>query len=296
MQHPYATDEYAHALSHWGEALSVPEWSTNVIVREIKPGFKDASGTYPIAILDKNADIPGGLERLRQHQLISVVLVLDDFHRPTLEKLDKHFTIIKPFKTHYIYEKKQGAIVYNHHHRYELRQALKSVRVDLMNLEKSIDEWTSLYTNLITKKKLTGLHSFPKTHHSALIKLNGVTPIGAWHNNKLVSCHIWVSDNQYAHSHLAASSDQGYACRAAYAINDAAITYFSNLDIINFGGGITEINHSMDGLAKFKQGFSNNTKSSFICGAILDQRRYNELLLQNETMIQTDFFPSYRKT
>jgi len=294
MKHPYSTIQYAKSLSHWGRPFHVPEWDTNVLIREISPGFEDASGTYPIAILDKNADIARGLERLRKHRLISVVLVLDDFHRPSLKTLHQYFTVIKQFKTHYIHDNNKEKIIYNRHHRYELRQALKSVDVAPLDLQNNIENWSALYSNLIVHKELTGLHAFPLKHHIALGKLEGITAIGAWQKDELISCHVWVSDGDYVHSHLAASSAQGYANRAAYAINDASIAYFSNAKIINFGGGIMQTNKTLDNLAQFKRGFSNNIALSYVCGAVLDEERYADLLLKNATIQQTDFFPAYR--
>lgn len=293
MNHPYATSEYASALSHWGRALYVPEWNTHVLIRKIKPGIEDAAGTYPIAILDKNADIPGGLEYLRRHQLLSVVLVLDDFHRPALSILKKYFLFVKKFKTHYIHNN-QKKKTYTRHHQHELLQSLKSVRISPFDLKNNLQAWVLLYDNLIRSKNLTGLHAFPLKHHAILSKLNGITAIGAWQDSELISCHIWVDDGISAHSHLAASSTTGYKNRAAYAINDASIAYFSNTQVINFGGGLGINNKTVDGLTKFKQGFSNSTTCSYICGAVLNEKSYAKLIAECNITSKIDFFPAYR--
>ncbi len=294
MIHPYATTTYAQALSYWGRPLYVPEWGTSVLIREIMPGLEDASGTYPIAILNKQADILGGLERLRSHNLVSVVFVVDDFHRPSLEELNQYFTIVRPFKTHYLYRKSCGILSYNKHHRYELRQALKAVHVSTFDLSHNMEAWTKLYSNLISNKGITGLQSFPSEYHRVLGELDGVTAIGAWHNDELVSCHIWVAHNEHVHSHLAASSAEGYALRAAYAVNDASLHHFLNAEVINIGGGAGFADNANDGLARFKRGFSNDTTLSYICGTVIDSNRYTELVQERGTIECPSFFPAYR--
>lgn len=293
--HPYATEIYAASLSHWGEALFVPAWRTSVIVRSTESGDQDAAGTYPIAVLPEDADLRGGLNFLRERGLVSIVLALDDFHHPPLEDLRKHFDVVRPFKSHYIFQPEKGPLSYDKHHRYELRQALKNVQVETLELRAHLPEWVDLYRNLTLRHGLKGVHDFPFSHHEALATLDGVTAFGAWTEGRLVSCHIWVHHDGYAHSHLAASSVEGYKCRAAYAVNDAAIQHFGDAKLLNFGGSAGH-QETGDGLAKFKKGFSNGLANSYICGAILDLRRYDELRAKRGISRQVEFFPAYRAT
>lgn len=295
MTHPYTTQAYAAALSHWGQPLHVPVWRTSVMTRTIEQGYQDAAGTYPLAILPVDADIQGGLNFLRDQGLISVVLVLDDVHRPNLNDLKKHFDIVRPFKTHYTNDPQNGSFSYDSHHRYELRQALKVVRAEQMDLKTHLPAWIDLYKTLVLRHGLKGLHDFPARHFETLAELENITTFGAWLDDKLVSCHIWAHHNGYAISHLAASSDKGYKSRAAYAVNDLALQHFSTGKLLNFGGGAGHTESATDGLAKFKKGFSNRTANAYICGAILDQKRYDELLKKRGLdQKQTDFFPAYR--
>ena len=291
MTHPYAREEYAKAFAHLGRPFHVPEWSAWVLIREVQPGIEDAMGVYPLTILDEHIDLAAGLERLRAPQLVSVVLILDDIHRPLLDMLHHHFSVVKPFKTHYIRENRGDAIVYNTHHRYELRQALKVVRVGPMDLQNEMENWLKLYSNLVEHRKLSNLHVFPVEYHQTIGLLKGVTAMGAWKNDELVACHIWVSDGKYVHSHLAASSAEGYLSRAAYAVNDASLHYFADAKLINLGGGAGHVDNAEDGLTQFKQGFSNAVARSYICGVVLDAERYAMLNQQVEPM---DFFPAYR--
>src|SRR5205823_2034386 len=110
----------------------------------------------------------------------------------------------------------------------------------------------------------------------------------------LVSAHIWVSDGQRVHSHLAASSTEGYAAGAAYAVYDASIRHFSRSELLNFGGGAGNRDDPNDGLASFKRHFSNATAPAYICGEILDEARYGKLVERSGAAADEAFFPAYR--
>jgi hypothetical protein len=299
MIHPYATDAYARSLCHWGEAFAVPEWGCHVILRDVEgamggvEGAMDASGTYPVAVVAPDADLPGGLERLRRSGLVSVTLVLDDFHRPSLDELKKHFSVVNPFKTHFIHRKAMP-FAYGKHHRYEVSRALKTVTVRQLELGNHVSEWLGLYANLTSRRGLAGIHDFPLSHYQALHRMSGTATIGAWMDGTLVSAHIWVSDGKYVHSHLAASSGDGYKAGAAYAVYDASIHHFADAELLNFGGAAGASDDPHDGLARFKRGFSNEPASAYICGAILDSARYAELVRQSGVPSDTLFFPAYR--
>jgi hypothetical protein len=292
MIHPYATDTYARALSHWGEVCPVPEWGCHVIVRDVLD-CSDATGTYPIAVMAPDADLAGGLERLRRLGFVSVTLVLDDFHRPPLDDLRAHFHVVRSFKTHYIRRNAQS-FAYEKHHRYEVNRALKTATVRRFELGSHMLEWCALYGHLIKRHGLAGVHDFPWSHFQALQQMSGTTAIGAWSGGTLVSAHIWVSDGQYVHSHLAASSPDGYEAGAAYAVYDASVRHFADTELLNFGGGAGTASESHDGLARFKRGFANEEAPAYICGAILDHGRYDELVRQKGMPPDTLFFPLYR--
>ena len=301
MIHPYQTSDYARSLAHWGEPLAVPEWGCHVILREIPgvaasaagAGVTDASGTYPIAVIDCDADLAGGLERLRRLGLVSITLVLDDFHRPPLEALRRHFTVVNPFKTHYV-RRNALPFAYGKHHRYEVGRALKRVTVGPLTLADHVSQWLALYAHLVSRHDLAGLHDFPSSHYEALHGIGAATMIGAWTGGELVSAHLWVSDGRYVHSHLAASSGAGYQAGAAYAVYDASIRHFADSELLNFGGGAGTGNDPNDGLAAFKRGFSNQTACAYICGAVLDQARYADLARQRGVPGDSAFFPIYR--
>jgi hypothetical protein len=292
MSHPYSTGTYAESLSHWGEALQIPEWGCHVITQQTAAG-KDAVGTYPLAILCPDADLAGGLERLRRLGMICVTLVLDEFHRPPLAALRDHFQVVHPFKQHYI-RRNSSPFAYARHHRYEVRRSLARVSVGPFELGAHLAEWAALYAELHRRHALAAVHDFAPRHFETLSTLEGTTSIGAWLEGKLVSAHLWVSDGRHVHSHLAASSDAGYGAAAAYAVYDASVRHFEGAELLNFGGGAGAGGDSLDGLSRFKSGFANDSAPAYVCGAILDPERYHELVRLSGVRTDTLFFPAYR--
>jgi len=292
MTHPYASLSYAQSITRDGTPFAVPEWGCAVMSREIEIDLIDATGTYPMTVLSPSADLAGGLERLRQAKFVSIVIVLDDYHRPTLPELDRNFDFVRPFKTHYVVDREIGDVFPSRHHRYEIKKALSAVNARGFDLFDELEQWVGLYQHLSKRHRLQGVHDLPRRHHEMLSVLPGVRAVGAFLEDELLAAHLWVEDGVHVHSHLAASSPQGYAVGAAYAVNDASIRLFANSKIINLGGGAGYEDNPADGLVRFKMGFVNATARSYLCGKILDKVNYARLSAANTAT--STFFPAYR--
>lgn len=291
MTHPYATPDFARSLPHAGEAVGVPEWDGHVLSRPI-PGddARDAMGPYPIAVLRSDADVVGGLERLRAGGLASVVLVIEDHLRPPLSALEGAFDFVRPFKSHCVYDRRLGPIAYGGQHKTKLKRALRKVERAELRLADHLPAWQALYDHLTVRHGLKGLHDFPALHHETLARLPGVRTFGAFVEDRLVSAHVFVTDGGHAISHLTASNDEGYASGAAYAVNDLAISAMADCDLINFGGGAGFGDDPDDGLVQFKRGFANSSAPAYLAGGVLDADAYRRLSGDRTTA----FFPAYR--
>lgn len=287
--HPYATELYANSLSHWGKPLYVPSWDTYVICRSLPNDCFDVYGTYPLTILKPNVPLAQGLDFLKSKGAISLTLVLDDFHRPDLKSFQGDFSLVNPYKNHFLYTPHAGQN-FTPHHRYEIKKATAQLDVQVFSLKDHLNEWLALYENLIAHRELKGVQAFDANHAVCLSDLSGVVAVGAWHHGNLVSAHIWVHHEKRVHSHLAASNARGYELGAAYAVNAFSLNYFQDSTLVNLGGsaGVGE----QDGLYRFKKGFSNAHALSHICGAILDQDAYKKL---SEKLPESSFFPRYRQ-
>jgi hypothetical protein len=292
MTHPYAALAYAESLGHIGAPLALPEWDAHVLLRPTPHGSRrDATGPYPLTVIAEQADIAGGLERLRAAGLVSVILVLDDRLRPPIEALAAAVDSVRPFKQHYLYDRSLGGVAYGKHHRYELKRALASVSVREIALADHQEAWMRLYATLAARHGVDDLHAFPPAYHDALARMPGLRTFGAFIDDQLVSAHLFVIHDGYAVSHLAASNAEGYAARAAYAVNDLAAAKLADCGLINFGGGAGNVDDADSGLVHFKKGFCNSTAPSWLCGKVLDRPAYEAL---STGFGENGFFPAYR--
>lgn len=298
MTHPYSTIEFSSSLAHIGEPIAIPEWGTTVLRRQFGKGFQDAVGTYPIAVLKSECDLRGGLDRLAHLGLVSIVLVVDDILRPELEALRQAFDFVRPFKLHYLYDRDAPPIQYSRNHRYKIGRATRAVNLARFDLTSRLGEWSSLYQSVVERHRLErSMHAFLPGHHEAVARLPGAVAIGAFTGERLVSCHIWICHQGHAMSHLVASNDEGYASRAAYAVNAASIELLGDCRTLNFGGaaGAGEEENAADGLARFKRGFANRTAPAYLCGKVLSREAYGELSRQAGVPIDAPYFPAYRQ-
>lgn len=296
MPHPYVTQQYAAAVAREGEApCEIPAWDSWAIRRAIPDcgsiAREDAAGCYPLVTFEAGVDLNAGLEQLRAAGLVSIVLVADPVLRPDEAKLANSFGLCRPFKTHYLLDRARGEPNYSKHHRYELRRARAEVRH--VRLVDHLEAWTALYEELSERRRISGPAAYSAEMFGTLAKIEGLVTLAAFVDNALVACHLWMQHGAYVHSHLAASNAAGRACGAAYLLYDAAVQYFDDAEVIDFGGGAGYANNPDDGLARFKRGFSNATLPAYLCGEVLDSGRYRALCDMRGSG-DSAYFPAYR--
>lgn len=291
MTHPYSTAQYAATLSHVGRPFDVPEWGTHAIIRPIHGGGEDVIGTYPITVFKEDADVAGGLVRLKDAGFVSVTLVCDDFHRP--DHL-QGFDVVREFKSHFLHRGPghsfAGGYCPHQEHRRKIRRAKRDVVCREIDLKTHLNEWIALYDTLVRRHILTGVHAFPRESFKSLAEIPGIVAIGGFVKDEMVCCNLWAVHDGRAHSHLVASNENGYELRAAYAVTDFAIRHFADCDVINLGGSAGS-GDKEDGLAQFKRGFSNETAPAWLCGAIMNREAYDLLSAGQES---NEYFPQYR--
>jgi len=290
MTHPYASEIYAHAFPTEYQPVYLAEAKTHILKRKI-PGtdYFDAIGVYPLCPIVAEASLEKDFMALKKDGIVSLVLVADPFFHPSLDKLEKFFERVTPYKEHYIHDFTLNRS-YSKHHRYEVKKAVTLCQTKNFSLIDYLDEWYALYQNLMKKHEIKGMQGFSKDYFSKICALNPVT-FGAFSEGILISAHIWFEYQGYAYSHLAASNETGYRTSAAYAVYDTSLQYFAErrtktLDL-GAGAGVSE---ASKGLTFLKKGFSNVSKICYLCGKILNEETYMKLSAGKKT----DYFPAYR--
>ena len=182
------------------------------------------------------------------------------------------------------------------HHRYYSRRALSEVCVELVEDRLAfLSDWCALYENLVRRHDISGPADFMRENFQELFRLEELVIVKAVAGERVVGAHLWMRQGDVVHSHLAASSDEGYALSCAYAIHWKSLEYFAESAAwLNLGGVAGLMDEPAHGLRTFKKGWSTNTRPAWFCASIFQPEIYRQLCgeLQGET--GKHFFPGYR--
>lgn len=285
--HPYASPRYADALGHVGRAVPVPEWGCPVLARPVSEEVEDAIGIYPLTALSVDADLAGGLKRLRDLGLISVALVPDPISGPSPEILAGVFDLVRPFKMHLTIDPSAGPYSPSRHHAEEIRRGHRRCVIDSGPLRPWLADWCRLYRGLVAHRSVTGAAAFSDASFDAMADVPALAAFSATVEGRIVGMALWFAHGGVVYNHLTAMDATGYANGASYALYDSAIRHFEAQGVINLGGGVGA---GPGGLFDFKRGFANSEVQALLCGAVLDPLRYEAL----SGAVETDFFPAYR--
>ena len=294
----YAHSTYAASLSEWGTPLRLPRADGWLLRRPI-PGYNltDAMGCYPIFACRDWTRLAEDLAELKS-DLVSVALVADPFGNHDPELLTETFAdVVLPFKEHFVVDLAHSpeSFVDSHHQR-NARRALAGVEVEIISdhADKTVNEWSELYANLIARHGIRGLPAFSPSSFARQLAVPGTTLLRAVRNGSVVGMNIWYTDRGVGYYHLGAYSDEGYEVRASFALFWRAIEYFATtqLNWLCLGAGAGIEANAMDGLSRFKRGWATGTRRAYFCGKILDRERYNELAATVSTA--SHYFPVYR--
>lgn len=287
----YAHAAYRASLTAWGTPRTLPASGGWLLVRPI-PGevLIDALAGYPRLQCTDWAALPADLDA--QDDLVSVVGVTDPFAAvdPALLRL-AFAERVRPYKDHAVVDLAAPAVSAAHRSRVRRVSGKVTVTVD-DDPGHAIDAWESLYAALRDRHDLRGIKALSREAFVAQLGVPGCVALRAEAGGVPVSMLLWYVQGDVACYHLGASSPEGYAVSASYALFDAAIATFRArglrwLDLgANAGASPAE-----DGLARFKRGWSPLTRPTWLCARIGRPDRYAELVARRGAH---PFFPAYR--
>jgi hypothetical protein len=117
----------------------------------------------------------------------------------------------------------------------------------------------------------------------------------ATHKETTVGITLWYVQGDVGYYHLGAVSEAGYELRASFALFRFAIEYFATIGLrwLDLGAGAGIKSNDIDGLTRFKRGWSTGTRTAYFCGRIFDRTRYLEIAKASPAFA-TGYFPIYR--
>lgn len=201
------------------------------------------------------------------------------------------------FKTHFLIDLSKPLESYvSQHHQRNIKSAQAKLQIESAETsETTLKEWAALYDVLIDRHSITGITRFSQKSFEKLFDLKDLKIVRAISDGETVGILLWITQDANAYYHLGAYSAKGYALNASFALFDFSIHFFQDagLSYLNLGGGAGVGPVEDDGLARFKRGWSSETRTAFFCGRIMNPTQYTELSGKLKPSA-TPYFPAYR--
>lgn len=249
-------------------------------------------GPYPLFTCERWTELESDLDELGE-SVVSVVLVADPLAGVAPGRLERAFPdLVAPFNPHIVRDLDAPAAMPAHHRRH-LRRASRAVEVEVCRepLE-HLDDWNRLYAALIARHDLAGIRAFSSETFRRQLAIPGMVMVRASRHDVTLSLGLWFEDAPHAYYHLGASSPEGYAVSASYAIFAAAFDHLraAGVRCVDLGGSAAGAQDG--GLLRFKRGWGNVERTAWLFGRIFDRRAYSRLAERSEAA--SSWFPAYR--
>jgi hypothetical protein len=292
----YLHPQYADALSCYGRPQFLPLSRSAIVIRSI-PGSRhvDATGCYPLFACARWDRLPADLDEIGA-TLVCLFVVADPFGEYDDALLRRCFKdVLLPYKQHHVIDMRKRNVFSKQHAR-NVRKAMSRIEVEVCeNTGQVAEDWVALYSHLIRKHQIRGFAAFPRESLISQLRVPGLVIFRARHQGASVGMVLWYVHQDVAFYHLGAYSKSGYDVCASFGLFASSIEYFANrVRWLNLGGGAGVYPNPEDGLSRFKQGWTNETRTAYFCGRIFDAETYHSLALRNG-QCGTDYFPIYRK-
>ena len=292
----YAHSSYAESLVDFGQALPLPRSHGWLLKRPVDgSSIYDASHCYPLLVCQDWSQLKDDLDALSE-QVVSIVAVTDPLgeYSPTM-LADAFPDLCRVYKKHFLVDLRlrDEEFVCAHHARYA-KKALNTLRIATVNRPIDyLDTWISLYDTLVCRHEITGVARFSRESFRKQLAVPGCVLSLAESQGEVVGMQIWYHDRQVGYYHLAAYSERGYGLRASFGLFSLALSEFRERGAryLALGAGAGTFGSS-DGLARFKRGWSSETRPAFLCGRICNRAEYR--CLTDQFGGAPEFFPAYR--
>jgi hypothetical protein len=205
---------------------------------------------------------------------------------------------MRPYKRHFVADLHRNREEFVcRKHRSKVRKAFQSVKVQECNRPADIAaDWVRLYTHLVERRAIRGIAAFSAEALVRMLEVPGLVALRATIDGEVVCILLVYLQGDVAYPHLQASSDAGYAACASYAAFWTAMEVLAahGARWLDLGAGAGAQGDDSDGLNRFKEGWSSDTRQVYLCGRIFQPDTYARLAAERGPLPVTEYFPAYR--
>jgi len=295
----YGHRAYVDSFAALGSPVALPASRGWLLKRAIPATeYCDAMGCYPIFCCADWSALADDFRDLSQ-SVVSVTLVTDPFGKYDPASLNRCFRdLVIAFKQHFVTDLTCAPNSFvSSHHRRNAQNALKKLEIEQCIQPLSVlDDWIGLYDTLIQRHEVKGIAVFSRASFEQQFKVPGLVVLRAVSGQDTVGMLLWYVQGEVAYYHLGAYSGEGYELGASFALFSRAIEIFAHSGIrwLDLGASAGLDGTAVDGLSRFKKGWSTGTRTAYLCGRIFDRVRYEQLKAARG-ITQTNYFPAYRQ-
>ncbi len=283
----YSSPHYFAALGESGVPLG--QTGGSLITRSISGSNQtDLAGIWPLFTCQNWAGLAADIDALKTDH-VTVTLVSDPFAPLSQADLGAIFPICRPLHDHWVIDLLAPPSLSKHHRR-ELRKVLPPQIVAGPPPSDLAIGWAQLYAHLVSKKNIQDSRAFSAQALAAQLAVPGAQVVTAWQGSTLLGVDLYYLNRGVAYAHLSAYSPSGYEASVSYPMMAAAMDYFATMaQFIDLGGA--PAGSAGPGIARFKAGWTSQTRKTFLCGKVLNPEAYRQLAPAADP---DGWFPAYR--
>ncbi|WP_245926917.1 GNAT family N-acetyltransferase [Breoghania corrubedonensis] len=158
------------------------------------------------------------------------------------------------------------------------------------------DALWAMYQTTIRHHAVTGLARLSRDAIARQLDVDGALLVLAKEGARILGAILSYRHGETANAHLFFLSQEARAAHTSYGLIDATLGEFERLGCqkVNLGGVAGARDDTSGGLYRFKQNWTRETRTAFLCGAVLQPRTY-EILTMGTCDPKSAYFPLYRE-
>lgn len=180
----------------------------------------------------------------------------------------------------------------------QINKLRRNCSVILAINDEHLEKFISIYNENMDRVKATSQYYFDKEYYTILTKKSNLDTkiLLAVQNDtgEIMAGSMFIAATDKIHYHLSGTKTEFLSMMPTKLLIDEMRIRASEkgFKYFNLGGGLRG---EADSLFDFKTQFSKELKSFYIWKLIVDEKTYDELSIKTNGVIDTDYFPAYRK-